>query len=176
QSDDGALNAALSSRITLGPRTTLALAEGASVTSFNAAHVTDGTIFAFDPTQGRSTYWLDDLDVSVAHQLSPNWRFTQSVGVTISGTLAAPATALPSGQLAVHRGLDYVMPYVDADVNRDLSLRSAVDLMVLYQYAWQLFVLDFTQSPPRNIGPDKQAFLTVLAGWTRHETPEISTV
>ena len=176
QSDDGALNAALSSRITLGPRTGLALSNGASVTSFNAAHVTDGTIFAFDPTQLRSTYWLDDLDVAITHQLSPNWRFSQSVGMTVSGTLAAPPTALPSGQLVEHRGLDYVMPYVEADVNRDLSLRSAVDLLVLYQYAWQLFVLDFTQSPPRNIGPDKQAFLTVLAGWTRHETSELSTV
>lgn len=176
QSDDGAINASLSSRVTLGPRTTLALTDGAAVTSFNAAHVTDGTIFAFDPTQVRSTYWLNDFGAAITHQLSPNWRLTQSVGMTISGTLQSAATEDASGQLIEHRGLDYVMPYVETDVNRDITPRTAVDLMVLYQYAWELYVVDYTQSPPQNIGPDKQAFLTALAGWTYHESSELSTV
>ncbi len=176
QSDDGAINASLSSHVTLGPRTTLTLADGGAVTSFNAAHVTDGTIFAFDPTQLRSTYWLNDLGVSVAHQLLPNWRLTQSLGMTISGTLQSAPTQLAGGPLIEHRGVDYVMPYVETDLNRDFTPRSSGDLMVLYQYAVELFVLDYTQSPPRNIGPDKQAFLTSLAGWTYHETPELSTV
>ncbi|MGA7123697.1 MAG: hypothetical protein WBY94_26570 [Polyangiaceae bacterium] len=177
QSDDGALNASLASRVTIGPRTTLAVSDGAALTSFNAAHVTDGTIFAFDPTQVRSTYWLDDFGAALTHQLSPNWRLTQSLGLTVSGTLqSAPTQLADGGPLIEHRGLDYVMPYVETDVNRDLTPRAAVDLMVLYQYAWEVFVLDYTQSPPRNIGPDKQAFLTSLAGWTYHETQELSTV
>jgi hypothetical protein len=175
QSDDGALNASLSSRITLGPRSTLTLTDGGAVTSFNAAHVTDGTIFAFDPTQVRSTYWLNSADVAVAHQLSPNWRLTASTGVTVAGTLQSSGIET-AGRLVQHRGLDYVMPYVSADLNKDFTLRSAGDLRVLYQYAWQLFVEDFTRSPPRNIGPDKQAYLTLLAGWTYHESPELSTV
>ena len=40
----------------------------------------------------------------------------------------------------------------------------------------KVFVLDYTQSPPRNIGQEEQAFLTSLAGWTYHETQELSTV
>jgi len=162
--------------VTIGPRTTLALSDGAAVTSFNAAHVTDGTIFAFDPTQVRSTYWLNDFGAAVTHQLSPNWRLTQSLGLTVSGTLESAPTQLAGGPLIEHRGLDYVMPYVETDVSRDLTPRTAVDLMVLYQYAWEVFVLDYTQSPPHNIGPDKQAFLTSLGGWTFHETQELSTV
>jgi hypothetical protein len=176
QSDDGAVNAALASHITLGPRTVLGVSEGGAVTSFDAAHVTDGTIFAFDPTRTQSTYWLNDFSLSLAHQLSPNWHLTQSIGMALSGTIRSPPTQLASGQLVQHRGLDYVMPYVEADVNHDLTPRASGDLMVLYQYAWQLFVYDFTRNPPRNIGPDKEAFLTALAGWTYHVTPELSTV
>jgi hypothetical protein len=176
QSDDGAFNAALASRVTLAPRSVLTLTESASVTSFNAAHVTDGTIFAFDPTQIRSTYWIDDLGAAITHQLSERWRLTQSIGATISGTLSSAPTQLPSGALIQHRGIDYVMPYVETDLSHDFTPRSGGDLMVLYQYAYQLVVLDFTQSPPRNIGPDKQAFLTGLAGWTYHVTQEVSTV
>ncbi len=176
QSDDGAITGSMTSRVTLGPRTSLTWNDGGAVTSFNAAHVTDGTIFAFDPTQVRSTYWLNDFGAALAHQLSPNWRLTQSLGMMISGTLQSAPTELAGGQLIEHRGLDYVMPYIETDLNRDITPRSAADLMVLYQYAWEIFVLDYTQSPPRNIGPDKQAFLTSLAGWTYHETPELSTV
>jgi hypothetical protein len=174
QSDDGAFNAAFSSRLTIAPRTVLSINEGAAVTSFNAAHVTDGTIFAFDPTQVRSTYWLNDVNASVAHQLTPRWRLTQSLGATVSGTLQSAPTVSAGGQNVEHRGLDYVMPYLETDLQRDLSPRTSGDLMVLYQYAWQLFVEDFTQKPPRNIGPDKQAFLTLLAGWTVRLSPEVA--
>jgi len=176
QSDDGALNGSISSHVTLGKRTSLTIFDGGAITSFNAAHVTDGTIFAFDPTQLRSTYWLNDGSFTFAHQLSPNWRLTQSVGATVSGTLHSAPILLPSGQMSEHRGLDYVMPYAETDLNKDFSLRSAGDIMLRYQYSLNLFVLDLTQNPPRNIGPDKQAFLTGLAGWTYHVTQEISTV
>jgi hypothetical protein len=174
QSDDGAFNAAFASRLTIAPRTTLSINEGAAVTSFNAAHVTDGTFFAFDPTQVRSTYWLNDVDASISHQLTPRWRLSQAIGVTVSGTLQSAPTLTAGGRNVEHRGLDYVMPYIETDLQRDLSARTAGDLMVLYQYAWQLFVEDFTQTPPRNIGPDKQAFLTLLAGWTLHLTPDVA--
>ena len=86
KSDDGAFNGILTTSLTLGKQSLLTLSESASVTSFNAAHVTDGTIFAFDPTQVRSTYWIDDFAASIGHQLSPNWRLTQSIGATVSGT------------------------------------------------------------------------------------------
>jgi hypothetical protein len=176
QSDDGALNATFASHATLAPRTTLSVNDGASVTSFNAAHVTDGTIFAFDPTQVKSTYWLNDGSMSLAHQISPNWRIAQSLGATMSGTIHSAPTLLPDGHLAEHRGVDYVMPYLVTDLNHTITPRSSGDLMLLYQYSLQFFVLDFTQNPPRNIGPDKQAFLTGLAGWTYHVTQEVSTV
>jgi hypothetical protein len=176
QSDDGALNGSFTMRRAVAPRTMLSISDGGAVTSFNAAHVTDGTIFAFDPTQLRSTYWLNDFSAALAHQISPNWRLTQSVGAIVSGTLQSAPTQLPSGQRVEHRGLDYVMPYVEADLNRDFSLRTSADLMLLYQYSFQLYVLDFTSNPPRNIGPDKQAYLTGLGGWTLHESEEVSTV
>jgi hypothetical protein len=176
QSDDGAFNAMLSSRVTIAPRTSLSLSDTAAVTSFNGSHVTDGTIFAFDPTQIRSTYWIDGLDVALSHQLSQRWRLTQSIGAMVSGTIQSAPTQLPGGPLVAHRGLDYVMPYVETDLNHDFTPRSSGDVLLLYQYAWQLFVLDYTQSPPRNIGPDKQAFLTLLSGWSYHWTPELATV
>lgn len=176
QSDDGAFNLALESSLTLGPRTTLQLRDTTSVASFDAAHVTDGTIFAFDPTQVRSTYWLDDVSVSVVHRLSPTWRLTQSLGGIASGTIASAPTATASGELVEHRGLDYLMPYLETDLYKELTRRAAGDLALVYQYAYQLYVYDFTQTPPRNIGPDKQAFLTGLAGYTYHLSPEISVV
>jgi hypothetical protein len=176
QSDDGAFNGLLTSRLTLGPRTVLTLNESASVTSFDAAHTTDGTIFVFDPTRVRSTYWVDDLDVSLVDQLSYNWRLTGSIGATVSGTIASSPTLLPGGQLIEHRGLDFVLPYVEADLSHDFTARSEGDLSVLYQYAYQLFVLDLTQNPPRDIGPDKTTFLSALAGYTYNFSPELSTV
>ncbi len=176
QSDDGAFNGLLTTNLTLGKRTLLNLSESASVTSFNAAHVTDGTIFAFDPTRVRSTYWIEDFSASIGHQLSANWRLTQSIGATVSGTLSSSPTQLPSGPLVEHRGLDYVQPYIETDLSKDFSWRSAADLVLLYQYAYELFVLDFTQTPPKNIGPDKTAFATALAGYTYHFSPELSVV
>lgn len=176
QSDDGAFNAALFSRITLAPRTYLTLSDGAAVTSFNAAHQTDGTLFAFDPTQVRSTYWIEDASASLTHQLSANWRLSQSFGATTSGTLQSAPFPLPSGQLTEHRGLDYIMPYAESDVAHDFDPRTSGDLILLYQYALQEYVLDLTQNPPRNIGPDKEAFLYLLAAYTHRWSPELATV
>jgi hypothetical protein len=68
------------------------------------------------------------------------------------------------------------MPYMETALNRELSPRSSAELMLLYQYSLQVFVLDLAQQRPRNVGPDKQAFATGLAGWTFHATQEISTV
>ncbi len=176
ESDDGACNLAVATYGTLGPRTLISATDSGSVTSFNAAHVTDGTIFAFDPTQTRSTYWINDLSVTIRHQLSATWRLNQSVGGMVSGTLHSAPTQLAGGQLVEHRGLDYVTPYVQSDLDKDFTERASGDLMLRYQYSYQLFVLDFTQKPPRNIGPDKQAFLTMLAGYTYHFSPELSAV
>lgn len=176
QSDDGAFNLAIASTLTLGPRTTLQLRNTTSAASFDAAHVTDGTIFAFDPTLVRSAYWLEDLSMSIVHQLSRTWRLTQSVGGMASGTISSPPSVTASGELVEHRGLDYVMPYAETDLIHYLTGRSAGDMTLLYQYAYQLFVYDFTQTPPRNIGPDKQAFLTGLLGYTYQFSPEISAV
>jgi hypothetical protein len=176
QSDDGAVNLAFGAHLALAPKATLVITESGSVTSFNASHVTDGTIFAFDPTQLRSTYYINDVSAGIALQLSPNWRLSQSFGALVSGTIASSPTQTAAGITIEHRGLDYVTPTLEADLNRDFTARTSGDLMALYQYSYNLYVLDFTQNPPRNIGPDKQAFLTLLAGWTRHETPELSTV
>ncbi len=176
QSDDGAFNGLFTSRLTLAPRTVLAINEAISVTSFNAAHTTDGTIFTFDPTQIRSTYWLDDFNASLTYEISPNWRLIQSLGATLSGTIASAPVVVPGGFLVEHRGLDYVMPYVETDLNHSLTPRSQVDLIGLYQYAYQIFVLDLTQTPARDIGPDKTAFLTTLAGYTYNFNPELSAV
>jgi hypothetical protein len=176
QSDDGAINAALQSRITLAPRTVLLLSDAASVTSFNASHQTDGTMFAFDPTQVRSTYWLENASVDLTHQLSPNWRIAQSLGATTSGTLQSAPFALASGQLVEHRGLDYIMPYVESSATHDFGERSSGDLMIRYQYALQEYVLDLTSNPPRNIGPDKTATLFLLAGYSYRWNPELAMV
>jgi hypothetical protein len=176
QSDDGAINAALQSRITIAPRTVLALSEAASVTSFNAAHQIDGTMYAFDPTQVRATYWIEDASCDLTHQLSPNWRIAQSFGVTISGTLQSAPSKLPSGQLTEHRGLDNVMPYMESNLSHDFGKRTSGDLLLHYQYALQEYVLDLTQNPPRNIGPDKQASLQLLAGYSYRWSPEVATV
>jgi hypothetical protein len=176
QSDDGAFTGAFSTTRLIAPRTTLSLVDTGAVTSFNAAHVTDGTIFAFDPTQVRSTYWINDASASIAHQWTPTLRLTEGFGATVSGTLDAPAMLQPNSKLVAHRGLDYVMPYSETDLIKDFTHRSSGDLMLLYQYALQEYVLDFTQTPPRNIGPDKQAFMTLLAGWTYHWNQDVSTV
>ncbi|HXX67557.1 MAG TPA: hypothetical protein VEK07_10265 [Polyangiaceae bacterium] len=176
QSDDGAVNLALASTMALGPRTMLQLRNTTSAASFNAAHVTDGTIFAFDPTLVRSSYWLEDLSASIVQQLSRTWRLTQSVGGMASGTISSAPTQTASGELIEHRGLDYLMPYAETDLLKELSPRASGDLTLLYQYAYQLYVYDFTQTPPRYIGPDKQAFLTGLAGYAYHFSPEISAV
>lgn len=176
QSDDGAFNLAVATTQTLGPRLLLQLRNTTSAASFDAAHVTDGTIFAFDPTQVRSSYWIEDVSGSIVYQISRNWRFTQSIGGMASGTISSAPTQLPSGELIEHRGLDYLMPYAETDLLKQFTARAAGDLTLLYQYSYQLYVYDFTQTPPRNIGPDKQAFLTGLAGYAYHFSPEISAV
>jgi hypothetical protein len=48
--------------------------------------------------------------------------------------------------------------------------------MLLYQYSYDLFVYDFTRNPPRNIGPDRQAFLTGLAGYSVRFSDELAAV
>jgi hypothetical protein len=69
-----------------------------------------------------------------------------------------------------------VLPYVATDLNKDLTGRSSVDVMLRYQYAFELFVLDLARNPPRNIGPVKQGFVTGLGGWTYHVNQDITAV
>lgn len=176
QSDDAAANAGFTWRRAITPRTTLTFGGAATLTTINGAHVTDGTIFQFDPTQVRRTYWLTDATFGAIHALGETWHLHQSFGAIVSGTVYQPPTALPGGSLLGHRGLDYVMPYMQTDLDKDVSERTRVDVTALYQYAFDLYVLDLSRSPPRNVGPEKAAFLTLLAGYTHHFTPEIATV
>jgi hypothetical protein len=92
-----------------------------------------------------------------------------------AGTVSQPATLRPNGQSLEHRGVDYVMPYTETDVFKDLRERSTIDAMLLFQYSYNLYVLDLTQNPPVNIGPDKMAFLTGLFGYTYRWSPELMT-
>jgi hypothetical protein len=176
QSDDGTINGAVSSRYTLAPRTFFNFVGAATLTTLNGSHLTDGTIFQFDPTQVRRTYWLTNVDASITHELSHTWRIRQSIAAIVSGTVYQPARPLPNGELEQHRGLDFVMPSLETDVFKDFSERATGDLELWYQYSYNLYVLDLTQSPPRNIGPDKIAFLTGLAGYTYRFSPELVTV
>jgi hypothetical protein len=108
--------------------------------------------------------------------MTPTLRLTQGVGATTSGTLSSAPTLQPNGRYVEHRGLDFIMPYMETDVNAELTKRSSVDVMLLYSYAFQEYVLDFTRTPPRNIGPDKQAYLTLLGGWTYLWNADLATV
>jgi hypothetical protein len=166
QSDDAAAYGAVSARWALAERTILNLSADGEVATLNGAHLADMTILGFDPTLFRRTYWLDTEEVSITHQASKTWRMRQSLGVITAGTLYQPPTQLPSGQLTQHRGLDYVTPYLETDLDHDFSERFAFDSMLLYQYSYNVYVLDLTQNPPRNIGPDKTAFLTALPGFS----------
>jgi hypothetical protein len=152
----------------------MAFSADGQVATLNGSHLSDTTIFAFDPTLYRRTYWIDTEEVSITHELSNTWRVRQALGVITAGTLYQPPTLLPSGQLSEHRGLDYVTPYIETDLDKDLSYKTTFDAMLLYQYSYNVFVLDLTQNPPRNIGPDKAAFLTVLPGLTYRFNPDWS--
>ena len=175
QSDDGAMNAAYSSRYVLTPRTFVSFAADAAVATLNGSHIADTTLFAFDPTLVRRTYWLSSLEGAVTHELAPTWRIRQSLGLVFAGTISQPPSLLPNGQNVAHRGVDYLLPYVETDVFKDFTERTTGDLLLLYQYSYDLYVLDLTQNPPRNIGPDKMAFATVLAGHTYRWSPELVT-
>jgi hypothetical protein len=174
QSDDAALNGSWSSRFTLSRRTYLTVSSQATLSTFNGAHIADVTLLQFDPAQTRRTYWLETSEAGITHELSHTWRIREAVGLMSSGTIYQPPTLDASGNLIQHEGLDYIEPYEETDLFKDFSDRATGDMLVLYQYAYNLYVLDFTQSPPRNIGPDKQAFLTVTPGYTYRFTPELS--
>jgi hypothetical protein len=185
-SGDGAVQGLLTSHLALDARTALALREAASLTSFNAVRATDGTVFAFDPTLLQSTYWTEDVEAAIVHELAPTWRLTTALGAVASGTVAsqtaASRTAAASqteaaltGAAVDHHGFDYVLPYAQADLAHDLTPRSRGDLSVLYQYAYQAFVLDLTRDPATNIGPDKTSFVTALAGYTYDVGPGLTT-
>lgn len=173
QSDDGALNGAYSLRYELSPRSFVSFVADGQLTTLNGAHIADTTIFAFDPTLVRRTYWLTTEEGSITYEISKTWRIRQSLGAIISGTVSQPPTLLPNGQLTQHRGLDYVTPYLETDLFKDFSERTTGDLFLLYQYSYNLYVLDLTQNPPRNIGPDKMAFTTAMVGHTYRFSPEL---
>jgi hypothetical protein len=172
QSDDAAGNGAFSARWSLSARTYVALTADGQVATLNGAHLADMTILAFDPTLFRRTYWIDTEEIALTHELSKTWRIRQSLGVISSGTIYQPPTLLPSGQLTRHRGLDNVTPYIETDLDKDISYRVTFDSMLLYQYGYNLYVLDLTQNPPRDIGPDRTAFLTALPGFTYRFNPD----
>jgi hypothetical protein len=175
QSDDGAVNAAYSSRYLLRPRTFLNFIASGSLATLNGAHIADTTLFAFDPTLVRRTYWITSTEASVTHEVSPTWRVRQALGSALGGTVSQPPTELPNGQQLSHRGVDFAQPYIETDVYKDFSERTTGDVLFMYQYAYNLYVLDLTQNPPQNIGPDKMAFATALVGHTYRWTPELVT-
>src|SRR5215467_9893705 len=173
QSDDAALNAAWSSRFVLSRRTYLTVTAQGTLATLNGAHLADTTLFQFDPTQARRTYWLANGETAVVHELSPTWRIREGVGSLISGTLYQPPTLDAAGNAYNPSGLDFVEPYEETDVFKDFSERATGDLLVVGQLAYNLYILDLTQVPPRNIGPDTQAFVTVTPGLTYRISPEL---
>ena len=175
QSDDGAVNAAISARHVVSSRLFLSLVADGEVATLNGAHIADTTLFAFDPTLVRRTYWLSTAEAALTYEISKTWRIRQSVGEITTGTIFQPPTLLPNGQNSEHRGIDSVEPYVETDLFKDLSERTTIDFLALYQYAYNLYVLDLTQNPPRDIGPDKMAFATAMVGHTYRWSPELTT-
>jgi hypothetical protein len=174
QSDDGAVSGELVTRHTLDRRTFVSASLTGSITTLNGSHLTDGTIFSFDPTQVRRTYWLSDDSVALSYELSKRWRISQSLGIILGGTVSQPATLTASGQPMLHRGLDYATPYVQTDLSHDFNERTNGDAFLLAQLADQVYVLDLTQNPPRNAGPTHTESLTAMAGASRQLSLEWS--
>lgn len=178
QSDDGALTASYTGRFTLTPRTFVNASADASLTTLNGAHLADTTFFEFDPTLVRRTYWLSTEEIGITHEISSTLRIAQSAGVIISGTVYQPPTFQLDRnnqlQQVQHRGLDFASPYLETDLAKDFSERTTGDLMLRLSYSYNLYVLDLTQRPPVNIGPDKFASATALVGHTYRFSPELS--
>jgi hypothetical protein len=175
QSDDGTVSGAFASRLTLNPRTFLSVNASGTISTINGSHLSDGTVFEFDPTEARRTYWLAQPQVGISYELSKTWRYRQSVGAFVSGTIYEPPTELPNGSYTEHRGLDFVQPFTEADLYKDFTDRAMGDLQALFIYSYDEYLLNLAVNPPVNIGPQKQAFLTVTAGYTYHFTPELVT-
>jgi hypothetical protein len=175
QTDDASAVATYAGRYTLTPRTIVAvLADGAILTQ-NAAHLSDTTFFEFDPTTVRRTFWVSAADVTVTQELSHTWRLRQGVGVIVSGTVSQPPELVAAtGLLVEHRGLDFVQPLVSTDFIHDVSERTMIDLSLLLTYAYNVYVLDLTQNPPRNIGPDTFASARLMFGHTYRFSAEVS--
>lgn len=175
QSDDGSLNALFTSKMTLNRRTTLNVSASASMSTINGSHLSDGTVFQFNPTEARLTYWLAQPQISLTYELSSTWRYRQAVGAFLTGTVDQPATQLPNGTLTKHRGLDTAQPFVESDVYKDFSDRATGDIDVLFIYSDEVYLLNLSQNPPRNVGPQQQLFLTPTAGLTYRWKPDFLT-
>jgi hypothetical protein len=173
QSDDGSAYAAWVSRFATSPRTQFALGAGGTVTSVNSTHISDGTFFQIDPTVIRRTYFLTTTDGTVTYQISPVWRISQRFGLMTSGTIDAAGVQTPTGTVIVHRGLDYATPESETTLYRDFSERTTGDIRFLLRDTYTLYVLDLTQTPPANVGPQTFQIGTLQVSHTYRFSQEL---
>lgn len=162
--NDGAGALGTSVRLVLGPNTDLHVRWAGTVSTANAARLSDGTLFRFNPYALGRSFWLTSLDVGVTHAVTPVLRWTQSSGLLVSGTIEESFVSALGTSRVEHRGLDVIAPHLEQSLQRDLSLRTTVFGDVRGQYVHARTLYDLTKTPPENRGPQDLFFVTVGVG------------
>ena len=166
QLDDGTVIGSFARTITVGPRTFLSAAAFGTLTSSNSALISDGPVLVPDPSSLRRVYTVDMARLGFAHELGPRWRLIGGVDATVQATITDEQVfQTPNGTRSTTRGLDDVVPGVDATVVRDIDPYNIGLLMLRYELTDVPFVVDYTATPPTLEGSALNNLFLANLGW-----------
>lgn len=174
QPADGAVTGAWTSRHTFNAETTGTFSAVGALMTLNALHLSDGVMFAFDPTATRRTFWATTFDVGVHRSFGARWRYHQGVGASYLGTISEPPQLLPDGRRILHHGVDSAVYYTEGQLAHDFNVFNRGGILWRYQHTEALYVIDASRDPPANIGPQRYDNVALLGDWGHTWTTEWS--
>ncbi|MFO0675367.1 MAG: hypothetical protein U0169_02460 [Polyangiaceae bacterium] len=155
QTPDGNISGGFSSRFPLGPQTALTVGVLGALQKINSLRITDGIALQLDPTSVNRTFLTTGVEGGLQHVVSKRWTVEQTLSVQAITTLEQPPLDLPGGSTAIaRRGLDFVTANSGTEAAYDVDDKNRLFFSGQYTFTRAVFLLDVTQVPPRDVGPD----------------------
>jgi hypothetical protein len=165
QPDDAAVVASYSGQFTLGKRDVLVNRVMSTVATLNASRLSDGPLFLVEPASLQRTFTLTNARSVITHEIAPRWRYLHGVDIAV-GTTIHDTPVQASNEIIQHRGLDFVQPGTDGQINYDLTDSDMVSFKLRYEQSRNYFLLDLTQTPPQSLGNGTTHIGEATAGLT----------
>ncbi len=153
----------------LSPRSSFSLLVSDTVLTLNAAPA-GNPLFRGNPFQSRSIQTFANFAGALTYDFAKSWGLSITGGSLATFTLDDPTIfALPDGTTSSRRGLDSLQPFGQFMLTHTVNDRHGVNVLTRYDYSFSPSAIDYSTTPPRNLGVfDNHAWTLALGHMYQH--------